>query len=260
LATISHKVRKKAADRQTKNNLEHRGYFLFAIHGKIARMKAGAWVLKDTFIEQTEIFVHNEMGEDATGHDWFHVDRVRRNALHICREEKIGDPFIIEMAALLHDIPDEKLNKNAEEGQAKLDSFLRTISLDDEAKYHITTIIHSISYKGGRKTLLETVEAKIVQDADRLDAIGAIGIARAFAYGGKKGQPIYDPDVTVREEMSTEEYRNGKSTSVHHFYEKLFKLKDLLHTRTAKKMAEGRHQMMVAFLEQFYQEWDGPEK
>src|SRR4051794_15865458 len=142
--------------------------------------------MKDLSIEQSEKFVRNELGEDATGHDWYHVDRVRRNALHICKQEKKGDPFIIEMAALLHDIPDEKLNKTIEQGRRRLDSFLNKMMINDEAKGHIEEIIDSISYKGGQKTELKTMEAKIVQDADRLDAIGAIGIARAFAYGGKK--------------------------------------------------------------------------
>ncbi|MGX6442480.1 HD domain-containing protein [Neobacillus sp. K501] len=210
-------------------------------------------------LDQTERFVRNELGDDATGHDWYHVDRVRRNALHISQEEKIGDPFIIEMAALLHDIPDEKLNDSVENGKAKLESFFQMVKLPEETKKQIVEIIESISFKGGRKTELQTAEAKIVQDADRLDAIGAIGIARAFAYGGKKGQPIYDPNIQVREEMSLHEYRNGKSTSIHHFYEKLLKLNDLMNTETARKLAASRQQMMVFFLEQFYQEWDGRE-
>ena len=213
--------------------------------------------MKNQIIEYTEKFVRNELGDDATGHDWYHVDRVRSIALHICKEEMTGDPYVIEMAALLHDIPDEKLNESAEKGREKLDSFFKTIVLPDDTRNHITQIIETISYKGGKYTELATVEAKIVQDADRLDAIGAIGIARAFAYGGKKGQPIYDPSIKVRDEMSVEEYRNGKSTSIHHFYEKLLKLKDLLNTNTAIKMAESRQQMMVVFLEQFYKEWDG---
>ncbi|MDQ6599380.1 HD domain-containing protein [Bacillus salipaludis] len=203
------------------------------------------------------MFVQSELGEDATGHDWFHVDRVRRNALYINEQEKSGDPFIIEMAALLHDIPDEKLNETTETGEAKLDEFLKTIELSKDEIQQIKKIIASISFKGGRKVKLDSIEAKIVQDADRLDAIGAIGIARVFAYGGKKGQQIYDPSYQIREEMTIEEYRKGKSTSIHHFYEKLLKLKDLLNTETAKKMAEGRHQMMEIFLEQFYQEWNG---
>jgi uncharacterized protein len=213
--------------------------------------------MKNQMIEQTEVFVCNELGDDATGHDWFHVDRVRRNALHICKKEKQGEAFIIEMAALLHDIPDEKLNESIEKGQKKLDTFLQTIPLTDIEKKHIKQIIGTISFKGGQTTALSTIEAEIVQDADRLDAIGAIGIARAFAYGGKKGQPIYDPSINVRGEMSLEEYRKGKSTSIHHFYEKLLKLKDLLNTSTAREMAQCRQQMMETFLEQFYQEWDG---
>jgi uncharacterized protein len=213
--------------------------------------------MNNQIIEQTETFVRKELGEDATGHDWYHVERVRRNALHICKEEKTGDSFVIEMAALLHDISDEKLNESAEKGKERLALFLHTITLPDETINHIIQIIESISFKGGKKTELKSIEAKIVQDADRLDAIGAIGIARAFAYGGKKGQPIYDPNINVREEMSLEEYRKGKSSSIHHFYEKLLKLNDLLNTKAAQKLAESRHRMMVMFLEQFYQEWDG---
>jgi len=215
--------------------------------------------VENPIIVRTEAFVRRELGDDATGHDWFHVDRVRGNALHICKEEKAGEVFIIEMAALLHDIPDEKLNESIEKGNEKLESFLQTIQLTDHDKKHIKQIIATISYKGGQNTELLTIEAKIVQDADRLDAIGAIGIARAFAYGGKKGQPIYDPSINVREEMSLKEYRKGKSTSIHHFYEKLLKLKDLLNTGSARKMAESRQQMMEIFLDQFYKEWDGQE-
>jgi uncharacterized protein len=211
----------------------------------------------DQIIEQTAMYVRGELGDDATGHDWYHVDRVRRTALHICQKEQAGDPFIIEMAALLHDISDEKLNESAEAGQKKLNLFFQTIDLPVVAQNAITNIIETISYKGGRKTELASIEAKIVQDADRIDAIGAIGIARTFAYGGKKGQPIYDPTVNVRGEMSLEEYRKGKSTSIHHFYEKLLKLKDLMNTETAKEMAASRQEMMEVFLRQFYLEWDG---
>lgn len=215
--------------------------------------------MENPIIELTEEFVRNELGDDATGHDWFHVDRVRRNALHICKKEKAGEVFIIEMAALLHDIPDEKLNESIEKGNEKLENFLQTIPLTAHDKKHIKQIIATISYKGGQNTELSTIEAKIVQDADRLDAIGAIGIARTFAYGGKKGQPIYDPSIQVRDVMSIEEYRKGKSTSIHHFYEKLLKLQDLLNTNSAREMAESRQQMMETFLEHFYKEWDGQE-
>lgn len=213
--------------------------------------------MKNPIIEKTETFVQYELEKNATGHDWFHVDRVRKNALYICEQEKMGDPFIIEMAALLHDIPDEKLNETAEKGQEKLASFLKTLKLSVQEKRHINQIIETVSFKGGRKVVLSSVEAKIVQDADRLDAIGAIGIARAFAFGGQKGQPIYQPNLHVREQMNLDEYRNGKSSTIHHFYEKLLKLNDILHTQTAKKLAEPRHKMMEVFLKEFYKEWNG---
>jgi uncharacterized protein len=208
-------------------------------------------------IDETEQFVKRKMGEDATGHDWFHVDRVRRNALIIAESEQKGDVFIIEMAALLHDITDEKLNDSTEEAQKSLSLFLQDTQLTEQVTTKIIEVINSISFRGGEKKTLASWEAKVVQDADRLDAIGAVGIARTFAYGGKKGQPIYHPEVMTRENMTIEEYRNGKSSSIHHFYEKLLLLKDLLNTETAKRMAEDRHRYMEDFLSQFYQEWNG---
>ncbi|MBS4190938.1 HD domain-containing protein [Bacillus sp. FJAT-49705] len=211
----------------------------------------------ENIIQKTEAFVKNELGSDSTGHDWYHIERVRKNALYIAEMEKKGDRFIIEMAALLHDIPDEKLNLSKEAGEKKLLEFLYSFELDQEVLKKIIGIIESISFKGGKKTHLMSIEAEIVQDADRIDAIGAIGIARVFAYGGKKGQALYDPDLKVREGMTEEEYRKGKSSSIHHFYEKLLKLKTMLNTETAKKMAEKRHQFLEQFLEQFYHEWNG---
>jgi uncharacterized protein len=208
-------------------------------------------------IAETEEFVKKQMGDDSTGHDWFHVDRVRNIAIQIAENERVGDRFIIEMAALLHDIPDEKLNISAQEGQNKLRNFLERIQLSADHSLKIMEVINSISYRGGEKKSLPSWEAKIVQDADRLDALGAIGIARTFAFGGKKGQPIYHPEYTIREQMTIEEYRNGKSSSIHHFYEKLLLLKDLLNTDTAKRMADDRHRFMEEFLQQFYQEWNG---
>lgn len=213
--------------------------------------------LNQEHILKTEEFVKQELGEDSTGHDWHHIERVRKNALYIMEKECRGDRFIIEMSALLHDIPDEKLNPSVDAGQKKLAAFLESLELDEEVTYKITEIISSISFKGGKKIGLTSVEAEIVQDADRLDAIGAIGIARTFAYGGKKGQALYDPEIEVRDVMSEEEYRKGKSSSVHHFYEKLLKLKERLNTHTAKEMAEKRHQFMERFLEEFYNEWNG---
>jgi uncharacterized protein len=142
-------------------------------------------------------------------------------------------------------------------GYQKLQAFLDQVQIEQENKDHILQIISMISFKGGQKSNLHSFEAKIVQDADRLDAIGAIGIARVFAYGGKKGQPIYDPRLSIRDEMTIDDYRNGKSSSIHHFYEKLLKLQELMHTETAKQMAHERHEFMKVFLHQFYNEWAG---
>jgi uncharacterized protein len=221
-------------------------------------MKVREIIVNHSFIiNQTEQFVKNKMGDDSTGHDWFHVDRVRKNALLILESEQNGDRFIIEMAALLHDIPDEKLNGSVEEGQQILQAFFDEIQLPTYIVDQVKEVIGSVSFSGGEKKTLSSLEAKIVQDADRLDAIGAVGIARTFAYGGKKGQPIFNPDFATRENMTVEEYRHGKSSSIHHFYEKLLLLKDLLNTESAKKIADNRHRYMEEFLTQFYQEWNG---
>ena len=208
--------------------------------------------MQKTIIEQTESFVYEQLKSDVSGHDWYHINRVRKLALHIAREEKKGNVFIIEMAALLHDIPDDKLNDDTEAGWSKLDDWLDMTGVDLNTVREIKEIISTISYSAGGMDLT-SVEAEIVQDADRLDALGAIGIARTFAYGGKKGQPMYDPSLSVREEMTKQEYRMGRSSSVHHFYEKLLRLQDLLNTDTAKDIAR---EYMVRFLEEFYKEWD----
>lgn len=206
-------------------------------------------------IRDAEQFVKENLGQDSTGHDWYHSDRVRKIAVHIAKKEQIGDGSIIELAALLHDIPDDKLHDNEETGLALLDTWFRKNKLPEFQVREIKQIIDSISYSEEQKAL-PSIEAKIVQDADRLDALGAIGIARTFAYGGKKGQLLYDPAIAVRDSMTKEEYRNGTSTSIHHFHEKLLKLSDMLHTDTAKAIAKERHQYMEDFLQQFNKEWD----
>ena len=211
--------------------------------------------MQQSILAKTEKFVYEQLIQDASGHDWYHIDRVRKLALHIAKQERKGDLFTIEMAALLHDIPDDKLNESEKDGQAKLDGWLERMKIDRDTAEHIQRIISTISFSAGQENL-PSIEASIVQDADRLDAIGAIGIARTFAYGGKKGQPMYDPEVEVRHDMTKEEYRNGKSSSVHHFYEKLLLLKDRLNTETARAIAKERHQYMVDFLQEFYKEWD----
>lgn len=208
-------------------------------------------------IEAAVRFVRKELEGDTTGHDWHHIDRVRKNARLIWNKEQEGDWFIIEMAALLHDIPDGKLNETEEAGWLKLDGFLAAQDLNAEAAARIRECIETVSYKAGRQVELKSIEAEIVQDADRLDALGAIGIARTFAFGGKKGHPLYIPGLSVREKMSLEEYRNGDSSSINHFYEKLLKLKDKMNTTYARELAEQRHEFMESFLEQFYSEWNG---
>lgn len=208
-------------------------------------------------IKMVETFVRNEFETDFSGHDWHHIDRVRKNARLIWEKEKNGDWFIIEMAALLHDIPDEKMNESEEAGWSKLGAFLESLELEKDIVRRIEECIESVSFKGGRKIELTSVEAEIVQDADRLDALGAIGIARTFAYGGKKGHPIFEPGLSVREEMTIAEYRTGNSSSINHFYEKLLKLKDKMNTVHARELAEERHHFMEAFLAQFYREWNG---
>lgn len=207
-------------------------------------------------ITQVENLVKIEMDKDASGHDWYHVDRVRKMALVLLEKEGIGYSRTIELAALLHDISDDKLNKSKVEGQEKLSRILDCLSIDRREKDHIVAIISSVGFKGGNGIPPKDLEAKIVQDADRLDAIGALGIARTFAYGGSAGNPIYDPSLQIRDKMTEEEYRNNNSSSIHHFYEKLLKIKDLLHTDSAKKIAEERHRFMESFLQEFYKEWN----
>jgi uncharacterized protein len=211
----------------------------------------------EQIIKITEDFVRNELGKDSTGHDWFHVDRVRNLSIHIAKNEDEGDLFIIEMAALLHDISDEKLNDTIDEGKNKLSSFLDSLPITSFQKKEITNVIETVSFKGGNEKPIHTFEQMTVRDADRIDALGAIGIARTFAYGGKKGQLMYDPTIQIRKNMSIEEYRNGRTSTIHHFYEKLLLLRDKMYTKTGKQIAYERHQFLESFLKQFYKEWNG---
>nr|WP_309100658.1 HD domain-containing protein [Fredinandcohnia onubensis] len=207
-------------------------------------------------IEATTTFVKNILQHDSSGHDWWHIERVRKAALQIGEKEN-ANLFVVEMAALLHDVADEKLNKSEEEGLMKVRNWLSSLQITDSEQEEIIEIISTMSFKGGNRPPMKTIEGQVVQDADRLDAIGAIGIARTFAYAGAHGDLIYDPELPYRESMTNEEYRNGKSTAVNHFYEKLLKLKDTLNTNAAKKTAQERHDFMTAFLDQFYKEWNG---
>ncbi len=208
-------------------------------------------------IKKIEQLLQHEFQGDSSGHDWYHLTRVRALAVHIAKNENVKDLELIELAALLHDVPDIKLNSSYEEGQQRLKRIVDELTLSNEMSLKLVEIIASISYNGGHEHPLSSIEAKIVRDADRLDAIGAIGIARTFAYGGSVGNAMYEPELSVREYMTLEEYRNGKTSTVNHFYEKLLKLKDLMQTETGRHLAIERHQFMEQFLEQFFQEWKG---
>ena len=202
-------------------------------------------------IAQAEKFVQDELGTDRSGHDWWHIHRVRNAAVTIAQHEQ-ADVFICELAALLHDISDEKLNESKEAGEAKLRTWMEHHIEDQAIRNQVMGIISTMSYNGGKNPPMSTLEGKIVQDADRLDAIGAIGIARTFAYGGSKGRSMHEPE----RDLTGIEYRSEDNTSIYHFYEKLLKLKSLMNTDHAKKIADSRHAFMEQFLDQFYKEWE----
>ncbi|WP_366289026.1 HD domain-containing protein [Paenibacillus sp. AN1007] len=200
-------------------------------------------------------FVQQEASRHSDGHDWSHIERVTALAVRLAHQMG-ADLFICELAALLHDVPDEKLNDSLEAGMAKLHAWLDTQPLAPEMREAVVNIISTISYAGGQRAAVCSLEAQVVQDADRLDALGAIGIARTFAFSGARGREMYDPSLPPREQMTREEYRNGRSTTINHFYEKLFKLKDLMNTSYGKQLAQQRHDYMVQFVEQFKREWE----
>lgn len=207
-------------------------------------------------IENTIIFVKKELEHDTTGHDFWHIHRVNEMAKKIALEEN-ANIYICELAALLHDVADGKLVADEKEGLNRVRSFLNENKVEENDIEHVMEIISTMSFKGGNNKEMKTLEGKIVQDADRLDAIGAIGIARCMCYSGAKGRPIYEPNEEIRENMTIEEYRSNKGNAINHFYEKLFKLKDSMNTNTGKNLAEDRHKYMEKFLEQFYNEWEG---
>ncbi|MBE1440643.1 HD domain-containing protein [Paenibacillus sp. OAS669] len=200
--------------------------------------------------------VRKELESDSSGHDWWHIERVTRLARYIAEREQ-ADPFLFELAALLHDLADEKLNPSADAGMSKVRNLLASYEVDTETESHVLEIVGTMSFKGGHNPPVRTKEAQVVQDADRIDALGAIGVARTFAYAGWKGSLIYDPENPPRKELTYEQYRNGRSTAINHFYEKLLKLSDLMNTETGRRIARSRHRYMESFLEQFYLEWDG---
>lgn len=211
---------------------------------------------KELIIEETKIFVKDKLYGESSGHDWFHIERVLNLATYICEKEK-GDEFIVKMTALLHDIDDWKLKKENDTDTTVTENFLKSINLDKKYINTILNIIKTMSFKGGLvDSSQHTLEGKIVQDADRLDAIGAIGIARTFAYGGRKNRLMYDPSIKPMEYTSLDEVKNSENHTINHFYEKLFKLKNLMNTDTAKQIAMERHRFMELFLDEFYYEWN----
>jgi uncharacterized protein len=209
-------------------------------------------------IAQTINFVKETLKDAESGHDWFHIERVYKTAQTINAVEK-GDELTVNLAALLHDIADSKFNNGDEEiGPQKAGDFLRSIGVAEETIANVQQIIRNLSFKASFGLLTYSAkELDIVQDADRLDAIGAIGIARAFTYGGFKNRVLYDPQIAPNLKMSKEEYKNTTAPTINHFYEKLLLLKDLMKTNTGKTMATQRHQFMLGYLDQFYAEWEG---
>ncbi len=198
----------------------------------------------------------SELEHEGSGHDWWHIYRVTELAKRIAAEEN-ADLFICELAALLHDLADEKLVDDPEAGMKRIENWMLAHKATAEETAHVMEIIATMSFKGGGGVPMRTPEGRVVQDADRLDALGAIGIARTFVYSGKKGRPMYDPDIPVRREMTPEEYRNGKDTAINHFHEKLLKLRALMNTEAGRRIADDRHAFMEEFLLRFDQEWQG---
>lgn len=210
-------------------------------------------------IEATIAFVKSELTNAEGGHDWFHIERVYKNTLLIAKHENV-DITVVSLAALLHDIADSKFNNGDETiGPKVASAFLLKQNVDSEIIEHVTQIIEHMSFKNSfdLDTSFSSKEMHVVQDADRLDAIGAIGIARCFNYGGFKNRPLYSPEIKPNLNMSKAEYKAAKAPTLNHFYEKLLLLKDQMHTKTGKRIALDRHKYMEGFLKQFYAEWEG---
>ncbi len=209
-------------------------------------------------ILQTIAFVKASLANAEGGHDWWHIYRVWKSALHIAKYEKV-DFFIVELGALLHDIADSKFHGGDEEiGAQKAKAFLKSLQVENEVIEHVENIISNISFKGGKNPQkFKSPELDVIQDADRIDALGAIGIARTFNYGGHKGREIHNPDIKPNLKLTKEEYKNSEAPTLNHFYEKLLLLKGRMNTTKGKEMAEVRHSYMLSYLDQFYKEWDG---
>ncbi len=213
---------------------------------------------QEAVIQKTIDFVKEVLSDAEGGHDWWHIYRVWKLSKHIAQTEDVNN-FIVELGALLHDIADFKFhNGNEEIGPRKAREFLSSLDVEEDIIVHIGNIISNISFKGGKHTQkFKSPELDVIQDADRLDAMGAMGVTRTFNYGGHKGREIYNPEIKPNLNMTKEEYKNSNSPTLNHFYEKLLLLKDRMNTNTGKSMAEHRHKFMEQFLDEFYKEWNG---
>lgn len=214
---------------------------------------------KKTIIENTRDFVKNKLAGEGSGHDWWHIVRVTVSALVIAKKEK-ADLFVVELAALLHDIADHKFyNGDDTVGPKVAREWLEGQGTDPVITDHVINIISNMSFSKniGKKVVFTSKELQVVQDADRLDAIGAIGIARVFAYGGHKGREIFNPTIKPLKYKTAEEYKKNDNPTVNHFYEKLLLLKDLMNTKAGKQIAQKRHKYMEQYLKQFFAEWEG---
>jgi uncharacterized protein len=213
---------------------------------------------RDEVLARTEAHVRTAMEGEGTGHDWWHVHRVRRMALRLAAEEG-ADPYVVELAALLHDVADHKFHGGDETaGPRAARAWLEGLGAAPAVVDHVCDIVAGLSFKGaGVATPMHTGEGRVVQDADRLDALGAVGIARAFAYGGSRGRPLHDPGAAPAAHDSFEAYRASQGPTLNHFHEKLFLLRDRMNTASARRIAGERHRFMEAFVARFLREWEG---
>ncbi len=212
-------------------------------------------------VEKTIAYIKESLKDAEGGHDWFHTRRVFKNTLLIAKDEDVN-VLVVSLGALLHDVADAKFHGGDEHiGPRKARVFMKSIKVPPATRNHVVKIVENCSFKNSlskpRKQGFNSLELRVVQDADRLDAMGAIGIARAFNYGGFSNRALYDPEIPPKLEMSKEEYKKSDSPTINHFYEKLLLLKDGMHTGAGKRLAEERHRFMLAYLEQFYNEWNG---
>ncbi|MDE5422019.1 HD domain-containing protein [Ancylomarina sp. DW003] len=213
---------------------------------------------QEQIINKTVAFVKTILAGAEGGHDWWHIYRVWKSARQIAQSEDV-DLFVVELGALLHDIADSKFHDGDEAvGPFMAREFLTSQSVDEDVILHVENIISNISFKGGnQEQKFKSPELDVIQDADRIDALGAIGIARTFNYGGHKNREIYNPEIKPNLQMTKEEYKKSDAPTLNHFYEKLLLLKDRMNTESGKRMADQRHEFMQSYLEQFYMEWEG---